>query len=393
MFDLFSNSVKSIFRKKGRNVLTVIGISIGIASVTIIGNISDIGTCTVSKELDSLGLSGLTVSSKDTLENMTEEELEVIRECNSVAKATPIVVSTGEVKAAAVNSEAILWGIDHSAGSIISLDLMYGRFINQEDIKNYSKVCLVDKEFAERSYSRDNIVGKKLAITSDNSSDYYTVVGIIKTGSGLLQTAMGSYIPNFIYVPYSTLQVDIGMSGFHQVAVKVNEGVSVDIAGKAIIDRLEHFSGKSNGYVSQNLAKQKQALFNIMDVVTIILTSIGAVALLVAGLNIMTVMLVSVSERTKEIGIKKALGASDSSILCEFIFEAMLLCLFGACVGSMFGVIALLVGTSLIGIDFVFNMNTALYAVIFSLLAGVIFGVYPAKKAAKLNPVTALRYE
>lgn len=393
MTNYFFNAARSIFRKKGRNLLTVIGIAVGVLSVIVVENISSVGIAAVSIELDSLGLNGLTISSKDSVTNLTEEELEIIRSSEYTEKATPIVVDTGEAETKRATTKVIMWGIDHSASDIISLELMYGRFINLGDIKNYSRVCLVDKEFAQSMYSRDNIVGKKISLTSQSGYDEYTVVGIIKTGSGLLQNAMGSYIPNFVYVPYSTLQTSIGMSGFHQVAVKINDSYNVDTVGRYITDSLSQITGKSDGYVSQNLAKQKEALFDIMNIISVILTAIGSVALVVAGLNIMTVMLVSVNERTKEIGIKKAIGATNKAILCEFLFEAVLLCLIGALLGIVFAAGVLFIGSKIIGINISFRYDVAIYTMIFSVLAGMIFGVYPANKAAHLSPVNSLRTE
>lgn len=393
MIDYFFNAARSIFRKKGRNLLTIIGIAVGVLSVIVVENISNIGISAVSKELDSLGLNGLTISSKDSVTNLTTEELEIIRSSECTAKATPIVVDTGEAETKKASAKVIMWGIDHSAGDIISLELMYGRFINLGDIKNYSKVCLVDKEFAQTMYSRDNIVGKKISLISQSGYEEFTVIGIIKTGSGLLQNAMGNYIPNFVYVPYSTLQTSIGMSGFHQVAVKISNSYNVDTAGKYITDKLSKATGKNDGYISQNLAKQKEALFDIMDIISLILTAIGSVSLVVAGLNIMTVMLVSVNERTKEIGIKKAIGATNKAILCEFLFEAVLLCLIGAIIGIIFAALVLLGGSKMLGISMNFRYDIVIYAAVFSALAGIVFGVYPANKAAHLNPVNSLRAE
>ena len=156
---------------------------------------------------------------------------------------------------------------------------------------------------------------------------------------------------------------------------------------------MEQYNSVQNAFAANNLAKQRDDLSNMLEIITLILTAVGAISLLVASLSIMTVMLVSVNERTREIGIKKAIGASRSSIMVEFLFEAVLISLIGCLTGLLLGYAISASGATLMEITFPLNSKTILPSVVFSLVTGIVFGVYPAYKASKLAPVDALRME
>lgn len=394
MLDLFSSSLKNICRKKGRSFLTMSGIAIGVASVIIISCISSCGTLAVNNELDSLGLGGLTISAKETANSpLTDDELETIRHISDVKDATPVLIQTTQVYSQNEKKDAFVWGIDSNAGDAVSLQLLYGRFINQSDIGSNAKVCMVDKTFAQSIYKRDNIVGKNISVKCGDILEQYQVIGVIKTGSGLLQNAMGNYLPNFIYAPYTTVREATGTQGYHQIITRAEDGADIDALGKSIIKKLNDSTGMSDGYTANNLAKQRDILLNILDIVTFILTCVGAVSLIVASLSIMTVMLVSVSERTREIGIKKSIGAKKLTIMTEFLTEAALISLLGCIVGLIIGITISFTGAGIFQIALELNPAIILFTCIFSIFTGVIFGVYPALKAAKLKPVIALRSE
>lgn len=396
MIDIIKCSLKNLSRKKIRSFLTILGVSIGVASVIIIGNISQCGSSAITGELDSLGLSGLTITSDSTdsgVYNLTEDELKVVKHNNNVKQASPILMQSTNVYNSSNQINSFLWGIDSKANQIISLQVLYGRGLNNFDVKSCSNVCMVDQNFSKIMYGRDNIVGKKISILCGNIIEDFEIVGITKTGSGILQNVMGEYIPNFVYIPYTTMQNATGKKSFDQIAVKVKDGVNVDIAGNDILQSLFRYNGISNGYHANNLSKQRRALSNIMNIVTIILSAVGTISLFVASLSIMTVMLVSVNERTKEIGIKKSIGASKYNIMLEFISEALFLSTIGCIAGSIIGVLVSYIGFWFFGMNLSININIIFSAVAFSIMTGVIFGAYPAFKAANLKPVDALRTE
>lgn len=391
MIDIIRNTLRILFRKKGRTFLTVIGISIGITAVILISNISQCGSSALSDEIDGLGMGGLTVSLKDTSAPLTQKELKSIQSLSYVDYAMPIIFESTDVYVKDKKSSIYLWGINQYAKDVISLNLIYGRFINAGDIAAMSKICLVDQKFADSNYGTDNIVGRKITIISNGISDEYKVVGILKTGSGLLQNMMGTYIPNFVYIPYTTMQATNHSSNYSQIAIKTNNNIDSEIAGNDIIKTIERISNTHNAYTVTNLAKQKENLNNILNIFTIILSSVGAISLLVASLNIMNVMLVSVTERTREIGIKKAIGATKKNIITEFLSESAILSLIGCICGIFSGMIISSLGALALGLTLRPRTDIMIYTMILSLATGIIFGIYPAVKAASLKPVDALR--
>lgn len=378
-----------------RTMLTVLGIAIGVASVVIIANISQCGTNAVTGEMDSLGLSGLfiTKSGKDQNAALDSRDLKLIGRMDQVEFTTPVLMTNTQISVRNTDTKAVLWGIDCNAGSIVSLQAVYGRLFTQRDISVNANVCLVDEAFSKKMYCRSNIVGKKINLSCGDIAQEFTVVGVIKTGTGLLENAIGDYIPTFVYVPYTTMQTMDQRSDFDEIAVKLKPNAKVDNIGKLILTRLNVTKGTTDAFVSNNLAKQKTGLLQIMDIITLILSAVGAVSLLVASLSIMTTMLVSVTERTREIGIKKALGATRFAIMSEFLFEAVMLSLIGSGAGIAVGMgISWALSTNF-HTALTFRPDIMLIAAAFAVLSGTIFSIYPAYQASRLKPVDALRQE
>lgn len=394
MLDIIRCAIKNLGRKKVRTVLTILGIAVGVSSVILVNNIGKMGSSAVSGELDSLGLSGLSISTstlKQTPATLTQEELEVIKNTNHVKNAVPIVIEHTEAYSRNEQISTLLWGIDSSASQVISLKIIHGRNINSTDVNSASNVCVVDQSFSRSAYNRDNIVGKKIPIRCGVDIEDYEVVGVIKTGSGLLQNMMGDYIPNFIYVPYTRIQESFGKQNFDQIAVKIDDSNNVEKTGDVIVRKLLNIKGIDEGYYANDFSKQKQGLSNLLNIVTIILSLIGAISLVVASLSIMTVMLVSVSERTREIGIKKSIGAKRRTIMFEFLVEAVLLSLIGFIVGTIVGTILSYAGALYSGVNLNMGWGIVAVAFLFSMFTGVAFGLYPAAKASNLKPVDALK--
>lgn len=389
MFEQMVFAWRSLSRKRGRSILTILGIVIGVASVTVIGNISQCGSTALNNEMDSLGLNGLTISASSSAV-LEQETLEIVQDSSEVEQAMPVLMQTGEISARNEQEDALLWGIDENAGRIISLEVLYGRGLNRQDMMMQKNVCLIDEAFSKAAFGRSNGVGKTISAVYGGVSEKYTVVGIVKTGSGLLQSFMGSYIPSFIYLPYTSMQSSLGRTTFDQIAVRIEEGEDADTVGTHLASALERSSGIEDGYLANNLVKQKDSLNNMLNILTLIFSAVGAVSLLVASLSIMTVMLVSVHERTREIGIKKAIGAGNGVILQEFLWEALLLSLTGALIGALVGTGISYAGAAIFGVALELRLDIIWLASGFSVVSGVIFGVYPAMKAASLPPIDAL---
>lgn len=370
------------------------GICIGVTSVVIISCISSLGGSLLNDELDSLGMSGILVGCNNNVStSLSKDDFTAITQVNAVKDATPVVVETTQAGNKLSSEQTMVWGIDTSANEVVSLELMYGRFFNETDISGNAKICIVDQAFAQTIYKRDNIVGKNITIQLGKSSDEYTVIGVIKTGSGILQSTMGNILPTFVYIPYTTVHQALGTNDFQQVITRVNDGEDVEVLSSTITKTLDRKNGTTDAYSVTNLSQYRDTLSDILSLVTLILTAIGAVSLVVASLSIMTVMLVSVNERTREIGIKKSIGATNRDIMKEFLTEAVLISLLGCVLGVIIGFGVSFAGARYFGLSLSADPSLILFSFVFSLATGVIFGVYPAHKASKLSPVEALRDE
>ncbi len=285
----------------------MLGIMIGVASVVLIGVISQYGSDMLNSEMEALGLSSLTIRTENAdYSPLGEEELNVIRDAEGVEELSPVMMKTGTLRANEQESEAMLWGVSDHAANIISLQVTSGRLLCARDCTEYRNVCLIDESFSKEAFGPTQSAGQTVQIQLGKYTYSFTVAGVVKTGTGLLQNFLSSYIPNFIYIPYTTLQLYSGGGDFDQIAVKIDGNSSADTVGEELVATLNQRTGLS-GYLAGNLVGQKQSLTNILDLCTLIFSAVGGISLLVASLSIMTIMFISVQERKQEIGIKKAL--------------------------------------------------------------------------------------
>lgn len=395
MFDLFRCAFQNLTRKKSRTWLTILSIAVGVASVILISSIGAIGTQTVNREIDELGIGALTVSSNSLGADqiaLGEEHLNFLRIQSQVAEAVPVLTEKARVEMRGLLADGMIWGIDAGAKQIFNLDLQYGRLFRKEDILSGQKICLVDETMAQAFYHRENIVGKKLKISLDGHYETFDIVGVVSSGGNILQNFIGEYVPSFVYIPYTSMQRTLGQNGFDQIALKVEEETNIDAFSEQIIRELEELEGKEGVFRAQNIAQQKEKLNHIMQLVSQILSTIAGISMVVAGLGIMTVMLAAVSERTREIGIKKSIGATKVDIIREFLIEAFALSLLGSLTGTVVGLSIAWIGCQVLHTDFLFQSGSVLFTILFAIGNGLIFGVYPSLKAANLKPVEALRH-
>lgn len=241
-------------------------------------------------------------------------------------------------------------------------------------------------------YHRENIVGKKIKISLDGYYETFEIIGVVSSGGNLLQNFIGEYVPSFVYIPYSSMQKTLGQKGFDQIALKVTEETDIEVFTEQIVRQLDEKEGEDGIFRAQNIAQQKEKLNRIMQLVSQILSIIASISMVVAGLGIMTVMLAAVSERTKEIGIKKSIGATKVDIVREFLIESRLY-LAGKFSRSSDGAGNRWLGCQVLKNDFLFESGSVLFTILFAVANGLVFGVYPSCKAANLKPVDALRHD
>lgn len=384
--ELIKNALRQLLRKRGRTWLTVGGIAVGVMMVSIVTVIGSVGRSFVDDELDSMGVSGLSIMAQTTDTLISEEALQEIRELPQVATAMPLMLQITGVFTSRSSSEAVLCGIDAGAGQVISLTLCHGRMISSGDVAAAASVCVLDEAAAKAVYGRENVVGKTVTVNVGELTEELTVIGVTQTGSSLLQN-ITTMIPGMVYLPYTTQQQLTGRQNFDQIAVRTVSSNVTEQTQQQIERMLDRLYDGDAPFRTDNLAAQKDRLGRIVDIIAGVLTALSGVSLIVSGFGIMTVMLSSVSERTREIGIKKAIGATQKRILAEFLVESVLL----SCAGALVGMLP--AGILLLFLNATVSPAVFLALAAFSVLVGVVFGVYPAYKAAKLPPVEALRSE
>jgi len=380
-------------RSRTRSVLTMSGIAVGVFSVVLISVIGSVGTEQVSQTLVTMGVDTLLIQPADNAVSvtLTDKELTAARRIEGVSDAMPLMASTTEAKMLGRRLDCFVWGVDRSADKLISLEAMHGRLITNADTAAKARVCVIDEQFALETYGRSNVTGKKLRMFLGGKYHEFEIVGIAKSGLSSLQGMLTNIMPGFMYVPITTMQSLCGRHTYDKIAVKLENAESDPSAARRITDTLCELSGVTDGYVCNNLLAQREQLTDIMGIVTAALSLVAGISLVVSGISVMTTMMMSVAERTREIGVKKAIGAKNSDICAEFLTESVLLTLLGSAVGIIAGLLAAALGCIIARVPFSANLSSLLVSAIASAAIGAVFGAYPAVKAAHLSPAEALR--
>lgn len=379
----------ALWRKRLRTMLTVSSIGIGTAMVVLILSIGRIGTEAINRELETMGIDGLSISASDRL---SERTLSLIRSAPAVRLAMPLSLEFAAAMVAGRGHSVVTCGIDSGADQAISLELLHGRMLTKGDLLEEQPVCVVDEAMARDVYGYTNVVGHTFTVAYEQGATDLTIVGVSATGSSLLQNVT-ALIPYMVYLPYTVQQRVTGLTGFDQIAVRLTNAAAAEETESTIRRILLRSGEPIESLTTENLASQRERLGSMLDVVSLALTTIGGVSLLVSGFGILTVMLSSVNERTREIGIKKAIGASRRRIMTEFLAGALLMSLVGAVLGMTLGCGAVLVGCWIMDTTPLFSGVQLFGVVLLTLILGTLFGAYPAYQAAGLRPVEALRYD
>ena len=385
-----SMALDNIRNNKVRSFLTLLGIMIGVmAVITLITTVSGV-TGSITSSFSSMGVGTLTVqvSGSDSKTGVTPEDLKVITNLDSVDGVSPTVNLNGRVS----------YGKNVQTGKTTSGKNAYyftanpdmivqGRALNFTDDDNSTYVCVISQDLVDEFFLGKNPIGETLYVAGLP----FTVVGRYKedSGGGVASIFMGSAD---VIIPYTTAMKVNNSDEVTSFTVYLKEGVESDAAQSEIEDAMDKlFDYEEDCFTVSSMESIEDTMNSMATMLSSLLAGIASIALLVGGIGIMNMMLTTVTERTTEIGLKKALGAVPGQIQSQFLMESFLLSMIGGLTGAVFG-LALSFGLcKLLGTSFVFNGGAILLGVGFSAAVGIIFGWAPARKASKLNPIDALR--
>lgn len=427
-FDNIALALESLKTNKMRAILTMLGIIIGIGSVIAINTVGTSLTDSVSSSMSSLGATSITVSltQKSEDDENTDSDVKIAQFASSTPSDEDLIsdsmieeyknafpddvkyvevtrsVGTGSVTSTSDSSSqtsVTVLGANDDYDEAEELNILYGRFINNEKDTD-RKVCVVSDTFVEDtlSLSASDVIGEKICVTIDSVPYYFYIEGVYEYED---ETASSSDSDDTstvteMYLPMETAGVMTGGTGGYQTLTVVTS--SQTDTSSFMNTTAEFFAA----YYTQNdtwtceatsLETIISTLTEMVDTISYAIAAIAAISLIVGGIGVMNIMLVSITERTKEIGTRKALGASNGSIRLQFITEAVVICLIGGIIGVALGIGIGAVISNLLGYSASPAVSSIVFAVGFSMLVGVIFGYTPANKAAKLDPIDALRYE
>jgi putative ABC transport system permease protein len=378
---------KAIAANKMRSFLTMLGVVIGVIAVVVLIAIAQGTTSSVTSSIESLGTNLLTVNIRTYRSNrLTIDDLNGLAESPAIGDIAPVVSQSVTAKAGTISySDGTVEATTPGYDAIRSLSVQYGRFLKQPDLDNRSYVAVVGVDVADELFGTRNCVGETIRIDGYE----FTVVGVLaEKGS----TSSGSSDSRII-VPFTLGQRLLFSPRISTFYVSAASSDTVTMAQAVIESYLTGFYGDEDAYSVYNQSDMLETISDTTETLTLMLGGIAGISLLVGGIGIMNIMLVSVSERTREIGIRKAIGAARGNILMQFLIEALV-------VSGLGGVIGLLIALGLMGVlsqalsmSLAMSPTVAELAIGFSLAIGVIFGMYPANKASKLRPIDALRYD
>lgn len=405
LFENIKSALKNVMGNKMRTMLTMLGIIIGIAAVIAITSIGNGSQKAIEDQFDSLGVGRMTVSLRsNSPRNMFEsdaltlDDYELLKSCPGIKYITPTYSSSNfSVKLIdpKETNTASITGVGADYYDIMSPTLLYGEYISQEDIDNKSKVAVITNTTANKifGYCDNTVIGQKISIKTWKGTQKYTVTGIIEDTNVSSQTESNNEYPENMVIPISTAQRLFNQKTLSNITLVAEDADNTDTLGDKIVAMLDEAHGTSEKYTCQSTTEQLEAMNEVTGTVTLLISGVAAISLIVGGIGVMNIMMVTVTERTREIGIRKSIGAKNSDIMLQFVIEAIILTFMGGVLGIAFGTLAGFTAGKLLSKESVVSVNSIIIAVAISAAIGIIFGVYPAKKAAALDPIEALRYE
>lgn len=400
--ETFISSIQSLINNKLRTLLTMLGIIIGISSVILIVSIGQGAVSFITNELTSFGTNFFSINPGGDIisatagqsKTLTMDDVEAIKNDPSLSNIEYLAIaSTGTVKASANGEDKNLlaYGVTYEMYEILKPDMVYGDFISDDENLGSERVAVLGIDVVETFFGKDaNPTGEIIKL--NNLS--FRIIGVAESTSFLA----GGVLNNSIYIPANVMFDQILGEEYIQeidISVKDTNTINQTIADveEILRDRHNLKEGEDNDFITQSFQDMLATVQTITNLLTLMVAAISSISLVVGGVGVMNIMFVSVTERTKEIGLLKAIGAKEKDILKQFLIEAIVMTSIGGIIGILLGTFGALLISTVVNIPFVINGFSIIAAVGVSMGVGIIFGIYPAKRAANLSPIDALRYE
>ena len=419
LFENISMAFASVRSNKMRSLLTMLGIIIGIGSVIGIVMVGDSMTNSMTSSLQEMGANTVQISLQqresengtsysvymDEEDYINDEMIEAfLQDYGDVVESVSLQESmgSGRVTEGHRYANVSISGVNSGYQSANHLTMLGGRFIGDKDNKGVKNVAVVSDRLVNNMFGQgQNPLGKEIKVNCGKEQYTFTIIGVYKYEQNAMMAMMGAVasdadITTDLFIPIQTEWKLTGtIEGYYYINVMTKQGTDSRALAQDFQDYFNRFYTRNQDFqiMAISLDSVIDQYASMMGTVQVAIAVIAAISLLVGGIGVMNIMLVSVTERTREIGTRKALGAKNSAIRMQFIVESVIICLIGGIIGIIFGMLLGYAGASLLGFPAHPSVDAILIAVCFSMAIGVFFGYYPANKAAKLDPIEALRYE
>lgn len=400
--EYFKMSLDSIRSNKMRALLTMLGIVIGIAAVITIVAAGDGVKAYMNKQMEAVGTNTVVISvdTDEASDNelITNEDLEALMDMGDYVRAvTPQLYGWSTVSFRKNTMNASVYAGTEGLATAGGLSMISGTFFSESDNLSGRNVCVIDDMVARKFFGTTDVAGLEITVEYKDNMKTMRIVGVCKSPYGDFATEeMMDYLPGTLYIPLNTgLSLLNEKAQYKSVYLISNDKAINDAMGDTAVRTLEarHNNSGRNVYYAQNMSAQLDMINDIMNLIQSFIAAVAAISLVVGGIGVMNIMLVSVTERTREIGIRKSLGAKTNAILFQFLTESAIITLIGGLIGLILGIIGAYIFCSFAGFPPVFTPISIFMTVLFSASVGIFFGLYPAKKAAQLSPIEALRHD